>query len=289
MPRAPATYKTYLALTKPGIVLGNLVSVTGAFLFASGGAVDWRQGALAAAGVSLVVASGCAVNNVIDRDIDRLMQRTRSRPMANGALAVPVALVYAALLLLAGLALLWAATQRLLPQALILCGYAVYTGLYSLRLKRSSVHGTLVGSIAGAMPPVVGYCVAHGGLDAAAVLLFAVFCLWQMPHSYAIAIFRAADYRAAAIPVLPLVRGHASAKRHMIAYMLAFLAAAPLLAALGAGPLYLLAAVVAGGGWLALGIAGLTARDDARWARQVFFLSIAVVTLLSAAMALRAA
>jgi len=281
-------YKIYLQLSKPGIVLGNLVSVTGGFLLGSRGAIDWQQGALVAAGVSLVVASGCAVNNVVDRDIDRRMQRTRHRPTASGAIAVPAALRYAAVLLVAGLGLLHASTQHLLPLILALLGYAVYAGLYTLYLKRRSVHGTLIGSIAGAMPPVVGYCAAIGGFDARAMLLLLLFSLWQMPHSYAIALVRAADYRAAAIPVLPLVRGHAAAKRQIIGYLLAFSAAAVTLGLFGAGRIYLLSAPLACAGWLTVCIAGFRARDDARWARQVFFASIAVITVLSTAMALHA-
>jgi len=281
-------YKAYLALTKPGIVLGNLVSVTGGFLLGTHGQVDWWQGALVAAGVSLVVASGCTVNNVIDRDIDQLMLRTRGRPMANGAIGIRTACAYATILLLAGLGLLYAATQRWLPLMLVLLGYAVYAGLYTLHLKRTSVHGTLVGSISGAMPPVAGYCAAQGRFDATALLLLVMFSLWQMPHSYAIAIFRAADYRAAAIPVLPLVRGHATAKRHILLYIIAFMAASLSLGAFGAGRWYMLSMLAAGACWLAVGIAGLRTRDDARWARQVFLASIAVVTVLSAAMALHA-
>ncbi len=288
MSRALQMSRAYLSLTKPGIVLGNLISVTGGFLLATHGQVDWKQGALVASGVSLIVASGCTVNNVIDRDIDRLMLRTRRRPMASGAVAIPAALGYAALLLLAGTGVLYAATQRLLPLMLVLLGYAVYAGLYTLRLKRQSVHGTLIGSISGAMPPVVGYCAVQGSFDLTSLMLLVMFSLWQMPHSYAIAIFRDADYRAAAIPVLPLVRGYATAKRHIILYIIAFMIASLSLGALGAGSLYTLSMLVAGTAWLAIAIAGLTARDDTRWARQVFITSIAVVTVMSTAMSLHA-
>ncbi|MYM96080.1 protoheme IX farnesyltransferase [Rugamonas sp. FT81W] len=280
--------RAYLSLTKPGIVLGNLISVTGGFLLATHGQVDWKQGALVASGVSLIVASGCTVNNVIDRDIDRLMLRTRRRPMASGAVAIPAALGYAALLLLVGVGVLYTATQRLLPLMLVLLGYAVYVGLYTLCLKRQSVHGTLIGSISGAMPPVVGYCAVQGGFDVTALMLLVMFSLWQMPHSYAIAIFRDADYRAAAIPVLPMVRGYATAKRHIILYIIAFMIASLSLGALGAGGLYMLSMLVAGAGWLAVAIAGLTTRDDTRWARKVFITSIAVVTVMSTAMSLHA-
>lgn len=286
-PSTPALLRTYASLSKPGIVMGNLVALAGGFLLGAHGSVDWLRALALAAGAACVVASGCAINNVVDRDIDVLMARTRGRPMAAGLVPVRRALAFAFALLAAGCLLAWAATRTLLPVALLAAGHAVYVLAYTLRLKRTSVHGTLVGSLAGAMPPVAGYCAAAGRVDGAALLLLAMFALWQMPHSYAIAIFRAADYRAAAIPVLPVVRGNRTAKRHMVLYMLAFALVAPLLALSGhAGPLYLLVSTAGAGWWLWLGAAGFGAADDARWARRVFFASIAIVTALCAAMAL---
>ncbi|MBB5425956.1 protoheme IX farnesyltransferase [Paraburkholderia sp. JPY158] len=278
-------YKPYLQLAKPGIVIGNLIAVTGGFLLASHGSVDWFRGALVALGVTLVVASGCVINNVIDRDIDRLMSRTRNRPLVTGRVSVPVALLYGIVLCPVGMGLLYAGARRLLPVALVFVGYVVHVGLYSLYMKRNSIHGTLVGSIAGAMPPVVGYCAASGRFDAAAATLLVMFGLWQIPHSYAIAIFRAHDYQAASIPVFPVVRGFAAAKRHMVLYIAAFIAITLMLGVLGyAGKVYMLVALVAGLYWLLLGVAGRNVGNEAQWARKVFFASIAVVTVLSVTM-----
>ncbi|MGF6959630.1 heme o synthase [Paraburkholderia youngii] len=278
-------YRPYLQLTKPGIVIGNLIAVTGGFLLGSYDSIDWLRGALVAVGLMLVVASGCVVNNVIDRDIDGLMARTRNRPMVTGSVSVPFALLYGVALGLAGMSVLYAGARCVLPLALILVGYAVYVGLYSLYMKRNSIYGTLVGSIAGAMPPVAGYCAASTRFDAAAVTLLVMFSLWQMPHSYAIAIFRAQDYRAASIPVFPVVRGFPAAKRHMLAYIVAFTAATLTLGFLGyAGKIYMLAALAAGLYWFGLGVAGCTAANEGRWARKIFFASIVIVSVLSAAM-----
>ncbi|WP_454726702.1 MULTISPECIES: heme o synthase [Cupriavidus] len=279
------TYRPYLQLTKPGIVMGNMISVTGGFLLASRGDIHWGQGFLVALSVALVIASGCVVNNVVDRDIDSLMARTRNRPMVTGAVSTGAALCYACVLGLAGAGLLYAATGQAMPVALVLLGYAVYVGAYTLCLKRSSVHGTLVGSLSGAMPPVVGYCAASGRFDAAALTLLAMFSLWQMPHSYAIAIFRATDYRAAAIPVLPVVRGLPAARRHIVLYILAFTGATLMLGVLGyTGWGYMAAAAASGIYWFRLGLAGRTARDERQWARKLFFASIAIITVLSVAM-----
>jgi protoheme IX farnesyltransferase len=280
-------YRSYLKLTKPGIVLGNMVSLSGGYFLASRSTIDWLQFVLVLLSVALVIGSGCAVNNVVDRDIDALMARTRTRPMVSGDIPTQAALLFAGLLAVAGFILLYQGTKCLVAVLLLLVGYIVYAGVYTLLFKRKSIHGTMVGSVSGAMPPVVGYCSASGRFDMAALILLIIFCIWQMPHSYAIAIFRSSDYRAAAIPVYPLVKGTFAAKRHIIGYILAFTCAAALLVPLGyAGVIYLFAALASGIIWFWIALRGLKAQDDIRWARQLFFASIAVVTILSIAMSI---
>ncbi len=203
--------RDYLALTKPGIIGGNAISVLGGFFLAARGEIDPWLLMATLAGLSLVIASGCAYNNVIDRDIDAVMERTRSRPLVQGRLSVAETLRFATLLGVAGFGLLAAFTNAV-TVGLAAFGFAIYVGAYSLWLKRSSEYGTLVGSLSGAMPPVVGYCAVTGQFDGGALTLLVIFCLWQMPHSYAIAIFRFKDYEAARIPVLPVVRGIGTAK-----------------------------------------------------------------------------
>ncbi len=272
----------YLQITKPGIIAGNLISVLGGFLLASRGSVDPLVLLLTLLGVSAIIASGCVCNNVIDRDIDALMQRTRQRALVQGQVSPVAALQLAAVLGVVGFALLW----RVHPLAMLLglVGFAVYVGLYSLWLKRRSVYGTLVGSLSGAMPPVIGYCAVSHELDAAALILLLMFSLWQMPHSYAIAIFRLRDYQAASIPVLPVQAGIDVTRQHMVRYIVAFGLSTLLLTAAGyAGYGYLAMALLVGGGWcwLALRQSG---GDDPRWARHLFVFSILAITLLSVMM-----
>ncbi|MFM0694707.1 heme o synthase [Paraburkholderia graminis] len=280
-------YRSYLKLTKPGIVLGNMVSLTGGYFLASRSSIHWVQFVLVVLSVALVIGSGCAVNNVVDRDIDALMTRTRTRPMVSGEISTRGALLFAGLLALAGFVLLYQGTKCLVAVLLLLVGYIVYAGVYTLLFKRKSIHGTLVGSVSGAMPPVVGYCAANGRFDGAALILLIMFCIWQMPHSYAIAIFRSSDYAAAAIPVYPLMKGTPAAKHHIIGYVLAFNCVAVLLVPLGyAGAIYLFAALAGGIWWFWIALRGLGVQDDVRWARQLFFASIVVVTMLSIAMSI---
>jgi len=282
-------HRIYFELVKPGIVAGNLVSLVGGYLLASRGVVDAIHIALVMSGVALVIGSGCAANNVIDRDIDRLMERTYTRPMAAGSISIRSALTFACVLAFVGFWLLYAATRRIEPLVLMLIGYVVYVGLYSLFLKRRSVHATLIGSISGAIPPVVGYCSVRGTIDTAAVALFVIFGIWQMPHSYAIAMFRWKDYEAACIPILPLVKGRHQAKKRIVLYIAAFLVAALSLAALGyVGNLYISIVLLSGLYWLKIAMDGFRTGDDVRWARRVFAASIAAVVLISVAMAIDA-
>ena len=279
-----ALLKQYLNLAKPGIVFGNLISVTGGFFLASRGDADLTLFLATALGVALVIASGCVFNNYIDRDIDQKMERTRNRVLAQGLVSPAHAIVYACVLGVAGVAVLYAASNTLAVM-LVLMDFVVYVGLYSLWLKRGSVYGTLVGSLSGAAPPVVGYCAVSNEFDAGAAILLLIFSLWQMPHSYAIAIFRFNDYQAANIPVLPVIKGISAAKRQIVLYIAAFVVATLMLTLSGyAGYSYFVVAALSGAYWLWMGVSGYKAVDDTVWARKLFTFSIVTITMLSVMM-----
>ncbi|MCA6217154.1 heme o synthase [Ideonella sp. B7] len=280
-------FSRYFQVTKPGITGGNLIATFGGFLLASQGhPLDWGLMLATAIGLSLVVASGCAINNCIDRDIDSRMARTQKRVLVTGAMSVRAAFAHGLVLGVAGFATL-ALWTNALATACAAFGYFIYVGVYSLWMKRRSVYGTVVGSLSGAVPPVAGYCAASGRFDTGALILLLMFCLWQMPHSYAIAIFRFKDYEAAKIPVLPVVRGISAAKRQIVLYILAFTVATVLLVVGGyAGYGYLAVAVATSLWWLKMALAGYQpAVDDRRWARQVFLFSTVTISALSVMMA----
>lgn len=275
--------REWFLLIKPGIVFGNMVSIAGAFFLASRGAPDYLLLLATLLGVSLVVASACVLNNIYDRDIDARMERTRLRPLVSGAIAPRAAGLFALVLGALGFALLAGLTNR---HALGVAGagYLIYLVCYTLYLKRSSVHATLIGSLSGAAPPLAGYCAVSGGFDAGAWLVLLIFSLWQMPHAYAIAIYRLRDYANAAIPVLPVVRGVDVARRHMLAYILAFAAAAALLVPCGQAHWPYLAVVCLMGGYWFYSACNEAGNDAGRWARKQFIYSIVMVTGLSLAM-----
>lgn len=279
-------FRRYLQVTKPGIIMGNLISVAGGFLLASRGDIDGLLMVATLVGLSLVVASGCAINNCIDRDIDARMQRTKTRVTVTGEMSVKAALAHGIVLGVAGFALLAAFTNAV-AVFFAAFGYVIYVGVYSLYMKRNSIYGTLVGSLSGAVPPVVGYCAVTGQFDAGAAILLLMFSLWQMPHSYAIAIFRYKDYEAANIPVLPVAKGIERAKLHIVLYIAVY-ALVTMLLPLGGytGLGFMAVAATTSIWWLVMALKGYRSDVDINgWARQVFGFSILNITLLSVAMA----
>ncbi|WP_338883244.1 heme o synthase [Xenorhabdus sp. TH1] len=276
--------KQYLQVTKPGIIFGNLISAIGGFLLASKGVIDYPLFFATMVGVSLVVASGCVFNNYIDRDIDRIMERTKERVLVKGLIDPKISLIYASVLGIVGIVLLYVAANVLAMQ-LALIGFIVYVGVYSLYMKRKSVYGTLVGSLSGAAPPVIGYCAVAGHFDTGALILLLIFSLWQMPHSYAIAIFRFKDYQAANIPVLPVIKGISVAKNHITLYILAFMVATLMLTISGyAGYKYLIVAAAVSIWWLGMALSGYKTSNDRIWARKLFLFSIVAIMSLSVMM-----
>ncbi|MBQ4862533.1 heme o synthase [Pseudoalteromonas sp. MMG013] len=279
-------FKEFLVLTKPGIIMGNLIAtVAGYFLAAQG---DFQLVTLLAVciGTSAVIASGCVFNNVIDQDIDKLMQRTQNRALVKKVITSNGALLYATLLGAIGFGTLGYFTTGMAVLFAVI-GFAVYVGLYSLHYKRKSVYGTLIGSISGACPPVIGYCAVTAQFDVGALVILLTFCLWQIPHSYAIAIYRFEDYKAANIPVLPLVNGIESARKHMVAYIVAFtLMALALFVFNYVGTLYAVSTLLIGVVWLAITIVDFGRYEQHIWAKRVFLVSILAITSLSVFMSL---
>lgn len=272
--------KTYYLLTKPGILMGNAITIAAGFALASKGHFDWWLMAATLVGLGCMISSACVFNNYIDRHIDAKMERTKNRALAKGLVTGQNAIIFATILCFIGLLTLILYTNPL-TVGVALLGFFVYVVLYGL-LKPRTVFATLIGSVAGAVPPVVGYCAVCNRLDAGAFLLFAILVLWQMPHFFAIAMYRFNDYSAASIPVLPIKKGIQVTKVRMVLYIVAFTFAALLLSFMGyTGNAYLIAAVILSLAWLGLGLKGFKAANDHRWARQMFGLSLVVIAALS--------
>ncbi|MDF2940570.1 MAG: protoheme farnesyltransferase [Gammaproteobacteria bacterium] len=279
--------KNYLSIIKPGIIFGNIVTVSGGFFLASHQHFNFSLFLITLVGMSLVIACGCVFNNYIDRDIDSLMERTQNRVMVKGLISGKVAILYAIVLGIAGFLTLYYGTN-LLTTIVAAVGLFVYVVAYTIMTKRHSNLGTLIGGIAGAVPPVVGYCAVTNRFDVGAIILFFILFFWQLPHFYAIAIFRLKDFSAACIPVLPIQKNIRYTKISMLVYVVAFTITAILPTVFGyAGWVYFIVALSLGLYWLYLSIKGFKSVDDQKWSRQMFGFSILAITILSMVMAVR--
>ncbi len=278
----------FISVTKPGIIFGNIVTVSGGFFLGSQTHINFWLLLTTLVSMSLIIGGGCVFNNFIDRDIDHLMERTKNRVLVQGLMSGKVAIIYAIVISIAGFTLLYQQTNPL-TVLIAFIGYFFYVVIYSLCMKRHSSYGTIVGSISGAVPPVVGYCAVTNRFDMGAVILFAILALWQMPHFYAIAIYRLNDYRAAGIPVLPLKRGMRYTKISMLIYTIVFAGVSILPTAFGyTGYIYFTLASILGLIWITLAVLGLKNTDNDRtWARKMFSFSILNITLLCIAMAVK--
>lgn len=274
-----ASIKDYYYLTKPGIIRGNVLSASAGFLLAARGHVNFALLAFTIGGLSLVIASACVCNNYIDRGLDRKMSRTKQRALALGSISGRTALIYAVLLGVSG-ELALAARTNALAALLALFGFLMYVVVYGFWKRRSTL-GTLVGSLSGAVPPVVGYCAVTNQFDGAALLLFLILVFWQMPHFFAIALYRVKDYASAGLPVLPVAKGIQTTKLQIVAYTIGFAAVSALLSVFGyTGRVYLAVALLIGLSWTVLSLRGFSAADDSRWARQMFGFSLLAMTAL---------
>lgn len=277
-------FKKYYHLTKPGIIYGNAITAMAGFFLAARGQFSLTLFLAMLVGLTFVIGAGCVFNNIFDADIDAKMARTKNRALVTGEIQKKHAARFGAVLLLLGFLILNNfTTAAALFSAM--AGFFVYVFLYT-PLKRKTVWATLIGAIAGATPPVIGYTAASGKFDAAAIILFFILVFWQMPHFYAIAIRRLEDYKAANIPVLPVKRGLKITKIAMLLYCVGFIIAATLLTVYKyTGTAYLVVALILGLAWLVICARGFTAKDNAKWAKQTFLFSLITLTLLSIAIA----
>src|SRR5436190_17104849 len=207
----------YVALTKPRIIELLLVTTVPTMVVAAGGMPSvWLMVATVLGG-TMAAGGANAINMVIDRDIDRVMQRTQGRPLVTGALTPAEALRFAIALEVAAFAWLWA-TVNLLSAVLAVSATLFYVFVYTLWLKRRSTQNIVVGGAAGAVPVLVGWAAVTDRLDWAPIVLFAVIFYWTPPHFWALAIKYRDDYAAADVPMLPAVASLRTTATRIVGY-----------------------------------------------------------------------
>ncbi|TMD83057.1 MAG: protoheme IX farnesyltransferase [Chloroflexi bacterium] len=273
----------YVSLAKPRIIPLLLITALGGMMMAERGWPSTGLVVLTLLGGALAAAGAGAINCWIDRDLDREMLRTRRRPLPDGRIAPSHALIFGIGLGLAAFLIL-AFWVNVLAATLAISGLLFYVFVYTLWLKRSTVQNIVIGGAAGAVPPMVGWAAVAHRLDLTAVYLFAIIFLWTPPHFWALALRLRGDYARAHVPMLPVVRGDAAARRQILFYTLVLVAVTLAVVLTGAlGLLYLGGAVLLGGLFIALAVVNLRARRQ-RWSRLLFDYSIAYLGLLFAVM-----
>lgn len=273
----------YYRLIKPGIVYGNAMTALAAFVFASGRVIATPLLLGMLVGIMAVIAASCVINNVLDKDIDARMERTKKRALPSGRISVRNALWFAAVLMGFGI-LSFVTLTNVLTLVVALFGVVVYLCFYT-PTKRTTPYSTIIGALAGAVPPVVGYTAVTNTLDATALTLFLILVSWQMVHFFAISIFRRDDYQNAGLPVMSVHLGIPRTKVLMSAYTFIFALAAYalfVLRTLGSSYAWIMGLVSLG--WILLSFS--QNKDDATWARTMFFYSIAVLLVFCVTLAL---
>ena len=275
------TVKNYYRLMKPGVLYGNVLTGLAGFLLACGqGKIDWLLLVVTIVGMSLVVGGACALNNYLDRDIDQKMKRTKTRPSVTGELSHVGMQIFAYGVTLLGLVILALRTNWLVVIVGVL-GFVIYVWAYGVWSKRKSVHGTIVGSISGALPIVGGYVAVTDRFDVGTLILFLIMFFWQFPEFYSIAIYRKKEYAAAHVPVISVSLGIDEAKKQIFVYTILYVVSTLCLTFFGyTGWVYFAVMLVSGGYWIWLASKAFKAKVAEAWARKMFRFSMYDVLLL---------
>ncbi|HWO95475.1 MAG TPA: heme o synthase [Bacillus sp. (in: firmicutes)] len=278
-------WQAFLATIKIGIVNSNLITAFTGFwlaLYFNGkgflGSLDLAFFAMA--GTALIIAGACSLNNYVDRDIDHLMERTKGRPTVTGRFNPVTVLLMGIGFTLTGLLMLMITS---VTAALIgLVGVVTYVFFYTMWSKRLYTINTVVGSVSGAVPPLIGWAAVDSNLHIVAWVLFLIMFIWQPPHFLALAMRRCEEYRAAGIPMLPVVHGFEITKRQIMIWITCLI---PLPFYLhGLGPIFLGLATLLNIGWLLLGAIKYKKMEDTKWASMMFVYSLNYLTIMFVAM-----
>ena len=269
----------YIALTKPRIIELLLITTVPTMVVAADGWPDTWLVIATLIGGSLAAGGANAINMYVDRDIDALMERTRTRPLVTGLIKPRNALVFALVLEVLAFAVLWT-WANLLSAVLALSATLFYVFIYTLWLKRTSKQNIVIGGAAGAVPVLVGWAAVTNSLAWTPWLLFLLIFLWTPPHFWALAIRHEDDYRAAGVPMLPVVESREKVLASMVRYTVALVAASLAVVPVAqTGVVYLVTAVVLGAIFL-WGTIALGRSTSASASMKLFSFSISYISLL---------
>ncbi|MFK5969620.1 MAG: heme o synthase [Candidatus Marithrix sp.] len=273
-------WKKYIELCKPKVVVLIVFTAIVGMLLSTQGALVWQTMIFAILGIGLAAASGAAINQLVERKIDAIMERTQSRPLPQGDLDDKKALIFALTIGTVGILILLFFVNLLttILTFISLIGYAV---IYTIFLKRSTSQNIVLGGAAGAAPPLLGWTAMTGEVQSEALLLFLIIFVWTPPHFWALAIRRREEYAKAGIPMLPVTHGVPFTKLQILLYTLLLVAVTilPFIIQMS-GLIYLAGAIALGIGFLRYAIALYLTDDSDKLAMKTFGYSIFYLNLL---------
>lgn len=268
-------------LFKAVVLISNVLPVFTGFwlaLYFSGSSLSEHVGTLilTLVGSTFIMAGALVFNNWYEVDLDTVMNRTKNRPTVTGNISLKMVLTIGISLTVLGVILMLFTSIEATLYAVF--GWFAYVVLYTLWSKRKYTLNTIIGSVSGAVTPLIGWAVIEPGLHVVPIVLCAILFIWQIPHTFAIAMRRSEEYRAAGVPMLPVVYGFQFTKRQIMIYIACLLPLPLFLSSLGTTFIILMSLLNIG--WLAVAIRGFFMKDDLKWARIIFIYSLNYLTIL---------
>jgi protoheme IX farnesyltransferase len=258
---ARASWRDYLELCKPKVVLLMILTAVVGMFLATPGLVPWDVLLFGNLGIALCAGSAAAINHVVDQRIDAVMARTRNRPIAQGRVSTAQAITFAVVIGLLGMAIL-ILLVNVLTAWLTFASLIGYAFIYTYFLKRATPQNIVIGGLAGAAPPLLGWTAVTNDIHGYGLLLVLIIFAWTPPHFWALAIHRREEYAKVDIPMLPVTHGNEYTALHILLYTLLMFASTILPFATGmSGPLYLLGALALGGGFIYWAILLMIGKD----------------------------
>lgn len=270
-----------MSLFKAPVLIANVVPVFTGFWLAlhftnASFSAHWNVFLLTIIGSTLVMGGALVINNWYDVDIDTIMERTKNRPTVTGNFSLHVVLMMGIIFTILGFILLLFTTVEASLYAFV--GWFTYVILYTMWSKRRYTLNTVIGSVSGAVTPLIGWAAIEPSLHLVPVVLFLIIFIWQMPHTFAIAMKKCKEYKAAGVAMLPVVYGFEMTKRQMAVYIACLLPLPFYLMSLGTT--FVVIATLLTIGWFIVGIRGFFVKDDLKWAHMMFMCSVNYLMIL---------
>ena len=269
------------SLLKGFVLIANVLPVLAGFWLAiyftnTSFSANWSLFLITMVGSTFVMAGALVLNNWYEVDLDREMERTKNRPTVTGNFSLKAVLTMGIVFSVIGFILLYFTTIEAVVYAFI--GWFTYVVLYTMWSKRKYTLNTVIGSISGAVTPLIGWAAIAPSYHYVPLVLALLLFIWQMPHTFAIAMRRSEEYRAAGVAMLPVVRGFEITKRQIIIYVTCLLPLPFFLTSLGT--VFLIVATVLNLGWILISIGGFFTNSDMKWSRMIFLYSVNYIAIL---------